>query len=660
MVPEGVYVAMNDRDEVLVRYLRPPLAHEYDVNVARWAWTEAWTRSFIAAPTPVGQIDDLFYPAAASEPQVPVIFESTPLAVEVFGVWSPQNGLHELSTVVDVASDGRWPRWTNGSKLFTIDAKWIDNQGNVYGDSRVCLLRGWGSDGILGADMFAQASGPDGNADSWTPWKYQWRWKKGAGINVWVASPDGAAGGFAQAIQPSGVGIGVPNNRWFESVSSSGQVLVASWNDATNSYKYELNGVRIHIDSRGAQVSNPMPFDGNAVIYVPEASDGETILIQHNGTWHPKLVGTRKACWGRWGSLTYRIQGNQRILPKDWWADSWLITDSGLALGVALKLNPDGSEKEGEQAVTALLVPVTPTASEAYMLSGHEGDVLHLSAGAGSDLQCEWRLKDTSGAQGVFAKPGGQDWGAKIEACEAVFRAGTSGNPNISGHARAQSPGKNILQLRISGLLVLEEPIEVLEIKPRSAWWARPPNLKSMEGMSELRGITVHHSSSDMFSGVFEVNRIQIEHMGLLWHRFSHQRWADIAYHFLLDSKNPDPLAPLDLYEGRQIEGLGLKEGPFTKGSAVLLKNTDAGLNLCVLGKYSEKKQQFSELHSKRLEKALTALCRRYKLSDNVLHTHRGLSEWYPQVEVTECPGWQVLLKLLPEGMRAAIRENLQ
>ena len=125
MVPEGVTVAMNDRDEVLVRYFRPPLAHEYDVNVARWAWTEAWTRSFIAAPTPVGQITDLFYPAAASEPQVPVIFESTPLAVEVFGVWSPQNGLHELSTVVDVASDGRWPRWTNGSKLFTIDAKWI-------------------------------------------------------------------------------------------------------------------------------------------------------------------------------------------------------------------------------------------------------------------------------------------------------------------------------------------------------------------------------------------------------------------------------------------------------------------------------------------------------------------------------------------------------
>jgi hypothetical protein len=143
-----------------------------------------------------------------------------------------------------------------------------------------------------------------------------------------------------------------------------------------------------------------------------------------------------------------------------------------------------------------------------------------------------------------------------------------------------------------------------------------------------------------------------------------HPVWGDIGYHFVLDPSNDlDPNA-VHLYEGRQLEGLGLPGGQYTVPSAVLNKNTLSGIDICVLGNYETESlrswakgdETFSETRRRKLEMVLTALSFRYQTPAALTATypappvtspsisyHQQLAAQQPVSETTECPGNTVI-----------------
>jgi hypothetical protein len=648
LIRQGATVlAMNDLDQVLVEYEREAAPKEYNLHVAR---------AVGLSPEGPDQNGEMWYPEWYAQPQPAESGDWVSPRVKVAGVWSPEAGMRELVEVCDVSGGGRWPRWTNGSCLFTISGRWLDNSGVVYGEARVALLLYPGSLEPIGVS-FTSGGGGDSNGDpsQAPPWYEQARWMRGVAMNKWSLKK----GGFDSPLSPSGAGIGEQGSRWFQSVSSTGQELVGCWEPALGRTRFELNGVPVEGDGFFSEVHNPLTPEGKPILHEYPGGWHEALWIHSGGRWVPKPVGIGDVCWGELGSLAGRLQRTDAVVPADRRLEVRAITDSGIALGTAFHLDEEGQLLEPFVYEQAVFVPVAPGASEVYMFSGHDGDVVNLSAAAGSDLRCEWRLKNVNPPLGRFASGATVDWGSSAVGTTARFRAGLEGSPNVSGHSRGQSPGRNWLELWIEGVRVWEKPVEVVEIKPRAAWGAEPAKVEKLEGMRAPDCVTLHHTARNKF-GAKEVLNIQKHHTAWGFYFVGGKSWGDIGYHFLLDPSDPDPQAPVSLYEGRSLEGLGLSGGPWTKASAVLMKNTLAGINLTMLGDYHKLEETFDELRAKRAEKVLTALFMRYGIAGEMLRTHRGLASLEPVVEPTVCPGWQVITYLTPNGMRKAVRENLE
>jgi hypothetical protein len=643
---DATVVAMNDRDQVLIQFEREAAPAEYDLNVA------LAIRSSLDGPN---QQDD-WYPDWYAKPQQGNTGERLVPRVHVSGVWSPEGGLTELSEVREVTTGGRWPRWTNGSRLFTINGRWLDNSGVVYGEARVALLLNQGSLDPIGAVNF---SGGEDDAGSGIvqsqPWQEQLRWLRGAAMNKWSLQK----GGFVTAFNTGAEGIGQQGSRWYQSISSSGQELVGCWEPALGRTQFELNGVKIEGDGYFSEVHNPLTPGGTPILHESSGGWREALWIYSGRRWSPKPVGFGDVCWAPLGSLASRIQRSDAVVPADRRLEVRAITDSGLALGTAFHLDEAGELQQPLVSEQALFVPITPSAPEVYLFSGHERDVVKLSAAVQSDLHCEWRMKAAGPVLGQLASEESAAWGSVAFGTTARFRAGMEGSPNIAGHSRSQSPGRNTLELWVEGVRVLEKPIEVVEIKPRAFWGATPAKVEKLEGMKAPNCVTLHHSAGTDF-GSKEVLHIQKRHTSWGFFFLGGKHWGDIGYHFLLDPSDPHPEAPVSLFEGRQLEGLGLSGGPWTKASAVMLKNTAAGINLSILGNYHTLKETFTATHAKRTEKVLTALFLRYDIAGEMLRTHRGLASLEPVHEPTVCPGWQVINYLTPDGMRRAVRENLE
>ena len=636
-------VAMNDSDQVLIEYEREAYPSEYNLDVARAVGSNLEGSD---------QNGSLWYPEWYAKPQPGELGDWVAPRVLVSGVWSLGAGLTELTEVRQVAEGGLWPRWTNGSCLFTISGRWLDNSGAVYGEARVALLLNQGSLDPIGAFAVSRA-GSDLNQEAAQiqPWYEQPRWMRGFAMNKW------SGGSFAMALKTGGEGIGQQGNGWYQSVSSNGQELVGRW--VSGRTEFELNGVRIEGDGFFSQVHNPLSPGGKPILHESSGGWHEALWIYSGGRWLPKPVGFGDVHWAPLGSLASRIQRSDVVVPKDRRLEVRAITDSGLALGNAFHLNEEGEMLQPTVCEQAIFVPVTPSAPEVYMFSGHQRDVVRLSAGTGSDLHCEWRMKDASPVLGQFASGDSGAWGSSAAGTTAMFRAGMAGDPNISGHSRSQSPGRNKMELWVEGVRVLEKPVEIVEIKPRSVWGAVPAQVEKLEGMDAPNCVTLHHTAGNKF-GAKEVLNIQKRHTDWGFYFLGGKNWGDIGYHFLLDPSDPDPKAPVCLYEGRQLEGFGLRGGPWTKASAVLMRNTKAGINLTMLGDYHRIAETFTATRAKRAEKVLTALFLRYGLAGEMLRTHRGLASIDPVLEPTVCPGWQVFTYLTPDGMRKAVRENLE
>lgn len=642
---KATVLAMNDMDQVLIQYEREAAPSEYNLNVARAVGLNLDGSD---------QSGNEWYPDWYASPLEGEFGEWTPPRVHVAGIWSPDGGLRELSEVREVDRGGRWPRWSNGSRLFTISGRWLDNSGVVYGEARVALLLDPGSLEPIGTGAF-NAADADQDASQAQPWYEQARWLRGASINKW----DVRKGGFVHPLTPDGQGIGPKAARWYQSVSTTGQELVAYWDPSLATTRFQLNGVPIPGDGIFSQVHNPVTPGGSPILHENQGGWREALWIEVGGRWVAKPVGFDDVCWAALGSLAGRMQRVTAVVPEDRRLEVRAVTDSGLALGTALHLDEHGELLEPLVSEQALFIPVAPSAPEIYMFSGHDGDVVKLSAAAGSDLTCQWRLKNPGTPLGKFAEGDSTVWGDFAQGTTARFRAGREGDSNVAGHRRAQFPGRNSLELFIEGVRVWEKPIEVVEIKPRAFWGAEPAKVQKLEGMQSVNCVTLHHTAANYF-GASEVRHIQKQHTSWGFYFIGGRNWADIGYHFLLDPSDPDPKAPVSLYEGRQLEGLGLSGGPWTKASAVLMKNTAAGINVSIMGNYHKVEETFTALRAKRAEKVLTALFLRYSLAGEMLRTHRGLASLKPVLEPTVCPGWQVITYLTPNGMRKAIRDNLE
>ncbi len=643
---DATVIAMNDMDQVLIQYEREAAPSEYNIHLAR----------ALASSADGSDESSEWYPEWYAKPQEGDTGEWVPPRVQVSGVWSPEGGLRELSQVAEVAQGGRWPRWTNGSCLFTISGRWLDNSGVVYGEARVALLLNQGSLDPIGVwSPNGGGNDADQGGTQSAPWYEQPRWMRGVVMNKWSVQ----GGGFAKPLQMNGQGIGQQENRWYQSISSSGQELVGCWEPGLGKTCFELNGVRIEGDGFFSQVHNPLTPGGKAILHESSGGWHEALWIYSGGKWLPKPVGFGDVCWAPLGSLASRLQRSDAVTPPDRKLAVRAITDSGLALGSAVHLNEAHELLQPTVYEQALFLPITPSAPEVYMFSGHEGDVVRLSAAAGSELHCEWRMKSASPALGQFASGDSGGWGGSATGTTARFRAGTAGAANIAGHSRSQSPGRNKMELWVEGVRVLEKPVEIVEIKPRTFWGAAPAKVESLEGMRAPNCVTLHHTANNGF-GAGEVLKIQKHHTAWGFYFIGGKSWGDIGYHFLLDPSDPNPDAPVSLFEGRQLEGLGLSGGPWTKASAVKMKNTLAGINISMLGDYHTQEETFTVTHAKRAEKVLTALFLRYGIAGEMLRTHRGLASLEKVIEPTVCPGWQVFTYLTPDGMRKTVRENLE
>lgn len=275
------------------------------------------------------------------------------------------------------------------------------------------------------------------------------------------------------------------------------------------------------------------------------------------------------------------------------------------------------------------LLPVEVNCPELYMFSGHTGDKVELCKVSG--IACEWKLKDATPAIGTFDHP-------TDTACSFT----------------ATTKGKNTIQLVMGGNVVWEKPTEVIEIVTRAVWGAVAPNA-STQTMPDFQHVTLHHSSNTN-TGVAEMQRIQRKHMSLFPYALSFGPFEgfdfdDIGYHFVMDKSGV-------VYEGRQLEAApGTPGGPYTKGEHVGGNNTVAGIGFCTMGDYevTEGNEAWPATRQKGLEKAVSALCRRYKIPSSKLSYHKAMA---PATSPRTCPGSN-FIPAMPHIIKH-VNENLQ
>lgn len=134
-------------------------------------------------------------------------------------------------------------------------------------------------------------------------------------------------------------------------------------------------------------------------------------------------------------------------------------------------------------------------------------------------------------------------------------------------------------------------------------------------------------------------NKILIHHSGRVYNRRypagqyvkdiqkfhqERKRWADIAYHFLIDQTGL-------IYEGRPIDCIGDSGTEYDKAGYVLI---------CLLGDYNLQKPSSRQLKS--LVNLIAYLCYKYKINPQDIVSHRDVAR-------TSCPG-RYLCKFIKKG----------
>ncbi len=243
------------------------------------------------------------------------------------------------------------------------------------------------------------------------------------------------------------------------------------------------------------------------------------------------------------------------------------------------------------------------------------------SAGSDPGLLTEARLQLSEGRL-EFSRRDLEGASAPSDALRLRIEAAREGFEQVLADPKA-SPGQQMRArygVDAAQALLDVPPRQGLAIISREAWHAEPA--RSGE-MSALRGqwsrITVHHSaeSADESQGgaladtAATVQRIQKVHMD---HGNPDFGWADIGYHFLIDSS------------GRILQGRGLEwQGAHARGA-----NNHQNLGLCLLGDFLRHPPSPAALKS--LELLLDDLRESYRIPPSRVFAHKELT-------ATVCPG---------------------
>lgn len=157
-------------------------------------------------------------------------------------------------------------------------------------------------------------------------------------------------------------------------------------------------------------------------------------------------------------------------------------------------------------------------------------------------------------------------------------------------------------------------PARVLE---RGAWGARRPRPGRMTAMGPIRRITVHHSGTrtpdePMAKVAARIRGIQRTHM-------RDNRWADLAYHFLIDRSGR-------IWRGRELRWQGAHAGGPIRNRG--------NVGICLLGNFADgpQGQKPSPAQIESLRRLLTSLAETDHVPVDRIYTHREL-------RATECPG---------------------
>lgn len=239
----------------------------------------------------------------------------------------------------------------------------------------------------------------------------------------------------------------------------------------------------------------------------------------------------------------------------------------------------------------------------------------------GPDLATEARLQLSEGRL-EFSRRDMEGATAPSDALRLRIEASRDGFEEVLADPEASPGQKNRARIGLDAAqALLDVPgKEGLAILSREAWHAEPARTGEM---SPLRGqwsrITVHHSaeSADESQGgalaetAATVQRIQKVHMDRGNDSFG---WADIGYHFMIDSS------------GRILEGRGLEwQGAHARGA-----NNHQNLGVCLLGDFAKHPPSPAALKS--LELLLDDLRERYRIAPMRIYAHKELTP-------TVCPG---------------------
>lgn len=167
----------------------------------------------------------------------------------------------------------------------------------------------------------------------------------------------------------------------------------------------------------------------------------------------------------------------------------------------------------------------------------------------------------------------------------------------------------------------------VLQVVPRSEWGAKPAFTEQLEQISSFHRITVHHTATfeaPQSDGGEAIRRVQYRHL-------NSNGWADIGYHYLVDSAGR-------VFEGRWLGYQGAHAG---RDSATGENHNEGNIGIALLGDFDDHRP------SERQVSSLLALVESLKVSCGIatddVYQHSDFKE-------VTCPG-ALLSDVLPDAL---------
>lgn len=195
--------------------------------------------------------------------------------------------------------------------------------------------------------------------------------------------------------------------------------------------------------------------------------------------------------------------------------------------------------------------------------------------------------------------------------------------------APAPVPAKGIahVQPKSAAVKATRVPEQVVS---RKRWGARRLRADRVEEIGKVTRITVHHTA-DPTPAVIRDLRDASEYLQKMQSDAqNNKRWADIGYHYLIDSSGV-------VYEGRPLRYQGAHAG-----------NSDlnqGNIGIALIGNFDLTRPSAAQLEA--LRKLATDLCKRYKIPHSRVEPHNAVRENGGEGS-TACPG-RHLHRMLPK-----------